>query len=387
MKRVVILIFQTFLPTQGRFPRVSGQAHILREAGYEVVVVCCKRGGEAALEETLDGIRVKRIPVETWEMRGPFWQAFPLLLFMARAFHMIRSMSVDALHCHNLDVLPLGVLLKRVKGCRLVFDAHEPNYYGLWPKKWSWALPLVKAVEAFCARRADFISVTNAYQVEKYRAMGLTAVDVIGNYPAPALRARALDETKRKKKAVAFGRLGTLYPNVGIEETVKAFRQVRVNHTMVSLFIAGRVVDTYKDAFDRCLAPVREAVEYGGAYRADDMPCLYRRIDVSLLVYPKNDWFRHITPTKFFDSLANGVPVIMTDIGGLGDVIRQGQCGLVVDERDIPGIVHAMECLIRNRDLLWKLSENALRLAEREYSWERMAARYVAVHHELLQVG
>ena len=43
--RIVKLIFQTYLPFQGRFPRVSGQARMLREAGHRVMILACDRDG------------------------------------------------------------------------------------------------------------------------------------------------------------------------------------------------------------------------------------------------------------------------------------------------------------------------------------------------------
>jgi glycosyltransferase involved in cell wall biosynthesis len=110
---------------------------------------------------------------------------------------------------------------------------------------------------------------------------------------------------------------------------------------------------------------------------------LYRQIRVSCLIYPKTDWFRNITPRKFFDSVANGVPVLMTDIGGLGQVIREHRCGLVVDEEDVAGICEAMEMLIKDESLVNELAANALALARCEYSWEAVSKKYIRFVEDL----
>jgi glycosyltransferase involved in cell wall biosynthesis len=81
--------------------------------------------------------------------------------------------------------------------------------------------------------------------------------------------------------------------------------------------------------------------------------------------------------------MANGVPVLMTDIGGLGDVIREHRCGLVVDESDMGGIAEAMERLIEDEALLAELGRNALALAQREYHWEAVSKRYVRFIEEV----
>jgi glycosyltransferase involved in cell wall biosynthesis len=379
--RVVKLIFQTYLPFQGRYPRVSGQARMLREAGHDVTVLACDRDGTHPRQETLDGVPVERITVATGEMRGPLRQIVPILVFYTRAFRWLRSHPFDLLHCHNLDVLPLGYLIRLTKRIRLLFDAHEPNYYALWPGRWQFMVALVERVDLFFSKRADAVSVTNNYQVEKYREAGVRRVELIGNYPSPDLRADG--GPSADDRPYVFGRLGTFYPEVGLEETMAAFRLVTERHPRARFMLAGRIVDSYRTRFDEAVQPLDDKVEWIGPYRASQMPELYGRIRVSCLIYPKTAWFRNITPRKFFDSMANGVPVLMTDIGGLGAVIREHRCGLVVDEKDIDGIREAMERLMSDDDLVDELAANALALARSDYSWEAVSARYVKLNEEL----
>jgi glycosyltransferase involved in cell wall biosynthesis len=285
------------------------------------------------------------------------------------------------LHCHNLDVLPLGYLVRKTKRIRLLFEAHEPNYYALWPKRLQFMVHLLERVDLFLSKRADGVSVTNDYQVQKYRRAGVSRVELIGNYPSPELRVGP--EGDGGSRPYAFGRLGTFYPEVGLEETVAAFRRIVERRPQERLLLAGRVVDAYQAQFQRAIEPLGESVTWIGPYRANQMAELYRQIRVSCLIYPKTDWFRNITPRKFFDSLANGVPVLMTDIGGLAEVIREHRCGWIVDEKDVDGICEAMETLIQNESLVKEFGANALALARREYSWEAVSRKYTRLIEEL----
>ncbi|MEW6221043.1 MAG: glycosyltransferase [Thermodesulfobacteriota bacterium] len=383
-RRIVKVIYQTFLPHQGRYPRLAGQARILAEAGFAVTVLACDRDGHHPKREERDGIEIIRIPVPTGEMRGPLAQLLPLLRFWRQALAWLRRHPYDLLHCHNLDILPLGVLARRALGRPVLYEAHEPNYYALWPERWAFALKLVTAIEHRLIRAVDGVSVTNDYQVDKCRQLGARRVLLAGNYPLPHLRVAAIPEEKWSRAAVTFGRLGTIYPDTGFEASFAALTQVLERHPATRFLVGGRVVDRYQEAFSRLVAPVREAVQLAGAYPAEQMPDLYRAIDVSLLIYPRSPWFRNITPRKYFDSLANGVPVIMTDIGGLGRVIRERQCGLVVDDQDPAAIAAAMATLITNPALRRRLADNALALAATDYDWARMARAYVALQEEIL---
>lgn len=374
--KIVKILYQTFLPYQGRYPRVSGQAKILKEAGYDITILGCDREGHHATRETIEGIAVERIRVKAGEMKGPFFQLIPLISFYIKAFFRLYKRNFDMLHCHNLDVLPLGYIIKKVKGIKLIFDAHEPNYYALWPKRWRFILKFIDGTDSFLAKRADAVTVTNDYQVKKYQKIQVKRVELIGNYPPPALRFTEREEMNLSKDFVVFGRFGTFYPDVGIEETMEAFNRIVVKYPKSQFLLGGRAVNGYRDSFLKAIAPSQRNIEYIGPYEAREMQDLYKKIDVSCLVYPKNDWFRNITPRKFFDSMANGVPVIMTDIGGLGDVIRKHKCGLVVDEKDINEIYEAMELIINNKSLLEEMSQNALALANSEYSWQGLVDKY-----------
>jgi len=382
-RRIVKLIYQAYLPFQGRFPRVSGQARMLREAGHEVVVLGCDREGTRPTQEVMDGIRVERLRVASGEMKGPARQLLPLLIFYVKAFRWLLRHPFDMLQCHNLDVLPLGWAVRLVKRVKLVFDAHEPNYYALWPDRWRFVLRLVEGVDMFFSRRADAVTVTNDFQVKKYREGGIRRVELIGNYASPDLRAPEGQARSAAEAPYAFGRFGTFYPDVGLEETLLALRRVVAGHPEVKFLVAGRVVDTYQQQFSAAVAPLGDHVVYTGPYPSSEMPRLYRQIRASCLIYPKSEWFRNITPRKFFDSLTNGVPVIITDIGGLGEVVRRHRCGLVVDEQDPDGIVAAMESVITDPTLTGEMSRNALELARSEYSWDAVVRKYARLIEEI----
>jgi glycosyltransferase involved in cell wall biosynthesis len=382
--KIVILIYQTYLPYQGRYPRVSGQAKILQENGFEVIVLACDRERAHPVKEILEGIRVERIPVKTGEMQGPFRQLLPFLVFLVKSLRWLFTHRFDSLHCHNLDVLPVGCLVKLLKRCPVLFDAHEPNYYAMWPKKWKPVSRLLTLLERVMAKNVDAISVTNNYQVQKYRKLGVRRIELVGNYTHPRLGADEVREEKFLKPHVTFGRLGTILHETGFEESVAAFVRIIDVYPQARWLIAGRIVDNYRNAFFRLIEPVSEHLQLMGTYPIEKLPELNRRIDVSLLIYPKNAFYRNITPQKFYDSLANGVPVIMTDIGGLGDIIRERKCGLVVDEGGIDTIADAMARLIDDTALRKKMARNALRLAKTDYAWQSMARRYVDLQQNLM---
>jgi glycosyltransferase involved in cell wall biosynthesis len=371
LSKIVKLLSQSYLSNQGRYPRITSEAKSLLEQGHSIIIFGWDRKGNCPESEISDNIQIKRVKVKSKEMRGPLQILF-LVVFWVKAFIKLLDKEINIIHCHNLDVMPLGYVLSKLKGCRLIYDAHEPNYYALWPKRWHFLLKLIDWVEIFLARRADTVIVANSYQIEKFRSNGINHIRIIGNYPAREFIVHT-PKGNLDNKGLIFGRIGTIYPDIGLEEVCSAMKEIVKKYPDTQLFLAGRVVDSYKPQFEKILKELKGYVEYAGPYRAEEMPSLYKKIDVSLLVYRRNAWFSNITPTKFYDSLANGVPVIMTDIGRLGSVIEKNRCGIVVDEKDINTIIKAMERFISNPALIIEMGKNGLRLIKNEYNWDLMA--------------
>jgi len=233
----------------------------------------------------------------------------------------------------------------------------------------------------FFARRADAVIVTNSFQVEKFLARGIKRVREIGNWPVKEI---IVERPHRKKgRGLVFGRIGTIYPDIGLEEALSAMKEIVKKYPDTKLFLAGRVVETYRPEFERIIKEMGPLVEYHGPYGAPEMKALYEKIDVSLLIYRRNDWFTHITPTKFYDTLANGVPVVMTDIGGLGPVIKERECGIVVDEKDSGSIVSAMERFITDNRFRREASKRGLSLIKEELNWEQAALELKEIYASL----
>jgi glycosyltransferase involved in cell wall biosynthesis len=86
---------------------------------------------------------------------------------------------------------------------------------------------------------------------------------------------------------------------------------------------------------------------------------------------------------KFFESIAHGVPVIATDIGGIGDMIRKSDCGRVLAEPSAEGIAAAAGELISQPGLLKAMGERGMAAVRKEYNWDLLTPRLLAMYRGL----
>jgi glycosyltransferase involved in cell wall biosynthesis len=84
------------------------------------------------------------------------------------------------------------------------------------------------------------------------------------------------------------------------------------------------------------------------------------------------------------DAFAAGVPVAATAGGGLPELVRPGETGLLAPVGDAAALADAINNLLENPALAEELSFKARRLVEAEYSVARMVERYQAVYEKVM---
>ncbi|MBI3921401.1 MAG: glycosyltransferase [Armatimonadetes bacterium] len=381
-----MLFSNSFEPFQGRYHRVYNEARVLITHGFHVTLLAWDRGLHCKPIETVDGIEVRRFRLKAGEKTGP--RLLPkLLLYWLWILRDLGREPCEVLHLHNIDVLPLGVFVKWTRKAVVLLDVCEPDYYTLWDDRLTPLVRMIAAMERGLSRRVDAVLVHNRYQVRKYNAWGIGTLEQVGSYPTSSMIQAKPRPGGEEVRTITFGTVGTFFHNSGGEETIAAFGELASRHDQVRLLLAGRVMEYYREHFEDLLRPLGDRVEATGAFDSARIPEMYQRIDVSVMVCRRDRWYRNITPTKFFDSLANGVPVIASDIGGLGELISEIGCGIVVDETRTSQIAGAMEYMIEHPIERAAMGERALAAARTQYNFEKSGQRLLKVYRSLTGVS
>jgi glycosyltransferase involved in cell wall biosynthesis len=81
----------------------------------------------------------------------------------------------------------------------------------------------------------------------------------------------------------------------------------------------------------------------------------------------------------FLEAMAAGIPVIATNTGGIPEIVKDGETGLLVPEKDSKAIAEKISLLIRNRQLRNKLIKNGKELAKK-FDWKVIGENYLEVY-------
>ena len=83
-------------------------------------------------------------------------------------------------------------------------------------------------------------------------------------------------------------------------------------------------------------------------------------------------------------TLAFGVPMVVTDVGGPGEVARQSGAALAVPPEDPQALAAAIGRLANDPVARSELASRASEAARTTYSWEKVAAETIAVYEEAI---
>lgn len=148
-----------------------------------------------------------------------------------------------------------------------------------------------------------------------------------------------------------------------------------VNHPVwpegVRLVIAG---DGVEAPAVRAAASAR--LIYLGRREQADLPELYRGALASLVPIenPGGRSDHGVMPLKLFESMACGVPVIVSDLKGQADLVRQTGCGLVVPPGDPAALAGAVAMLATVPDMARQMGARGAADAASRHSWDARAA-------------
>jgi glycosyltransferase involved in cell wall biosynthesis len=111
-----------------------------------------------------------------------------------------------------------------------------------------------------------------------------------------------------------------------------------------------------------------------------DVPEVMAALDVLVLPSVKSEATSQVIP----QALAVGVPVVATRVGGIPEIVRDGQTGLLVPPADAPALAAAILVLLRDPARAAILTAAGQALVRERYTVDAMMAATTAVYRELL---
>ncbi|MCA1749720.1 MAG: glycosyltransferase family 4 protein, partial [Sphingomonadales bacterium] len=186
---------------------------------------------------------------------------------------------------------------------------------------------------------------------------------------------------------IAIGYIGAMREYEGLDLLIEAAGGLAPDYPRLKLLIFGA---------DPALAQTPGTVEHALAARIeasgcaairllplvppDIVPALYRSFDIC--AYPRRGFevTELVPPLKPLEAMASGRPVVISDVGGMRDLVTHERTGLVCAKDDAKSLAAMLTRLLEDRELRERLGEAGRRFVSSERSWSDAAATVEGVY-------
>jgi len=307
-----------------------------------------------------------------------------------RALHDALALRADVYHLHDPELLTIVRKLKRRSGARVVYDSHEHSVAHMMQKGYI-PYPLRKAASksvAFAERRAvphlDAVVTADRGVAEHFRGYGADPT-VIHNFVRQDLFDGAEPPDEPPYDLAYHGSLPRFYLQTCFaadDELCRRGRQARW------LFVA-QLLPGDRDW-------VREQVELrGGADRFEfharvphqEIPSLVTQAKLGIIPLPDRPKYRSNIPTKLFEFMALGMPVILSDLPPTREFVSDRSAAIAVRPDDAGDYAEAIDALLADPDRRKQMGEAGRAKIAGGLNWDAEATRLVALYDRIVGAG
>jgi glycosyltransferase involved in cell wall biosynthesis len=193
---------------------------------------------------------------------------------------------------------------------------------------------------------------------------------------------------RSRREGVLF--VGRLTPHKGLDRLIRALPE-DVPLTVVGT--AGHDRHPPESGYPGFLERLAEGkcVRFLGPVSDTRMADLYRRAGVVVVpsvhrtCYGREVAISELLGLTALEAMASGTPVICSRLGGLPEIVRDGETGLLAEPGGIAELRDRIGTVLADRALARRLGENARRLVLERFTWERCAQRCLAAYTRMLE--
>lgn len=322
------------------------------------------------------------------------------------------------IHFHDPELIPLGLFLRLIKRkTRIIYDIHEHNDATIIAREWiprllrrpvAW---LVNKVELFSAGIFNGIIVVDSEMERKFS--NAPVLEVIRNFPMASFGQKQLEERQQElaegktnhvffiegavlvesaeppeiKKDPVIIYLGVMGKDRGLETILDAMPLVRAKVPGAVCLLVGRVSlsglsskyhSLLDDYLNQGIIAITGQVEYESVMNYLVQSC------AGWIPFPPIAKHRWGIGTKLIEYMALSLPVVASDYGEGGEVVRRENCGILVNPENPAAHADALALLLTRRDLAAELGRNGREAFLQRYCWEAQGERLLDFYNRVM---
>jgi glycosyltransferase involved in cell wall biosynthesis len=353
----------------------------MAKAGYEVTVVTCNTDRALAIER-IGGVTVHRLPA--WDMlKGGYPVPKPTLATF-RTLRRLSRVEFDLVHTNTrfFTTSVLGMLFARLTGTPLVHVEHGSTHTVV-------ASPVVNVLSKMFDHTLGSLVATRACRVvcssgaaERFlRHLGVKGR--IGVLPIAGVDTSVFSAEERaagRQRKVDMGLEGALVITSvcrliyakGVQDLLSAMPAIKQGVPNARLLVVGD--GPYRPHLEKLAAACADSVRFLGRLDHEQVAGVLAVTDI--LVHPSYSEASIALPV--LEAGAMGVPSVSTDVGGVRELLADGQTALIARAGSVDDLGAKALRLLRETSLREAIGRQIRQLVEEKYSSVKIASAFIA---------
>lgn len=302
---------------------------------------------------------------------GSAWRKL-LYLFTALLEYLVLLPWYDIVHIHVATTQSarrkkIFFELAKIMHKKTIFHFHPSNEKFLYESA-------NKSLYRNLFSRADLVLVLS----EQWRrwikeALGLTEhIEVLYN-PCPIVEKKP----ELKQNEILFA--GTVIPRKGYADLIRGFAKIASKHPDWKIVIAGNgEIDKAKAIAKEC--GIENQVVFLGWVNGHAKDLAFQRASIYCLASDGEGF-----PMSVLDAWAYGIPCVVTPVGGLPDIVIDGENALVFPVGDVDILARQLERMISDNGLRNRIAQASLELAHTTFNVKNLNHALEGIYSKLLK--
>ncbi|MFH0793050.1 MAG: glycosyltransferase family 4 protein [bacterium] len=380
------------------FPRYEGDPsaswlvkliQCLQQRGIEVLVYCPSFKG--LKDQVIHGIKVRRFRYfpKAWEnvthdQGAPNKIKNPIYLFVAFFYILFgliqfipycRREKFDIIHVHW--PFPHGIwgyAGARLSNAKLVLHFHGAELFLIQRFRF------VKYFLRHAIRHANAITTNSSFNKEDILAIEPCQVEVLGF--GSTVEEKPYVKEQHSKKQILF--TGRFIERKGLSYLIQAMPRV-MSKVNCELILVGD--GDQKALLEHLVKKLKleDTVRFAGVLSIEELTHRYQQCDVYALpsiVDSKGD--TEGLGVVLIEALIYKKPVVACRVGGITDIVKDRQTGLLVPEKDPEALAEALIEVMTNEELAASLGKAGYAHVKKMYDWDGITERLIGIYKNVL---
>lgn len=189
-------------------------------------------------------------------------------------------------------------------------------------------------------------------------------------------------ESLFNKDDIVIGTVKTLEDKYGIGYLIKAFKIVSDKYPALPLkllIVGGGSLEKYLKNLSKELN-VEDKTVFTGKVPFSDVPKYHNMLSVSVSVSNSESF-----GVAIIEASSCAKPVVVSNVGGLPEVVEDGVSGFIVPPRDPEKTAEAIEKLVLDKDLREQIGQNGRERVKKLYNWDDNAKQMIEIYNNIIK--